>query len=156
MGVCLNCATSVKLRDATVTLCCMPEHRVSDLIMRVVMLLAFAASCGALTLPGMQQRVHTRPLLSESSKGATKVLRVRGGSAAMSSIWTSNFFPIVGSFTSSALYFSPIPAVMERIKAGSLGDLSEPARMGTIDAFVSHCEATQRLQPWTALHASAR
>jgi len=53
-----------------------------------------------------------------------KLLRVRGGQGGQMSIFSSNLFPIVGLFTSNALYFSPIPAVLERLKAGSLGALN--------------------------------
>jgi len=70
---------------------------------------------------------HARPTRKGAEpaklRSAKDVLRVRGGKSEMS-IFGSNLFPIVGLFTSNALYFSPIPAVLERLKEGSLGSLN--------------------------------
>ena len=86
------------------------------------------ATAQSLTLPSMQQRLtlpalRKLPALEQPARLSISIARLRGGQSEMS-IFSSNLFPFVGIFTSNALYFSSIPAVVERVKEGSLGPLN--------------------------------
>ena len=101
-----------------------------------MILMAFGTLGGqSLLLPSLQQHhtlaktSHRGPLALTNVKSShreplRRIANLRGGQGAQMSIFSSNLFPIIGLFTSNALYFSPIPAVRERLKEGTIGSLN--------------------------------
>ena len=119
-----------------------------QLRLAVACLLTGTAGAFRASPPAMGSRVQLKP-------SPVRILyRVRGGSteATMSAIsFADRFCPAMGFLLSNALYLSPLPETLRRVKAGSLGELNPlPTSLMVVGTIAWLSYAMSARNPWIA------